>query len=40
MLFLWDYLLAGLVFVFFALLTWVLLWPHGESWIPEELRQD
>ena len=40
MLFLWDYLLAAAVFLFFALLTWVLIWPHGDTWVPEELRED
>lgn len=34
----WDLILSGLVLVFFGLLAWLILWPHGESWVPLELQ--
>lgn len=40
MLTIWDFVLAGIVFVFFLALTWLLLWPHGDSWLPDDLRKD
>jgi len=40
MLVIWDFILAGLVFLLFLVLTWLVLWPHGESWLPDELRDD
>lgn len=36
----WDFVLSGLFLIFFMALAWLLLAPHGEPWVPDELRPD